>query len=72
MKKRIHGRKADGCWSTALDLAAALDLPAEPPASGLAVCLQLAASLAQQRAAGGSVLLALTGRRPLPPTFSLL
>jgi hypothetical protein len=55
-----------------LDLAAALGLEAEPPPDALAVCLELAASLAQRRGAGPAVLMALSGRRPLPPDFSLL
>ena len=55
-----------------LDLAAALELAAEPPAEALALSLELAASLAQRRGQGAAVLLALAGRRTLPSGFSLL
>jgi hypothetical protein len=55
-----------------LDLAVALDLVVEPPAEALALCLELAANLAQQRGQGVAVLLALTGRRALASGFSLL
>ena len=51
-----------------LDLAAAINAPAEPPAEAL----EIAAGLALQSAQGGEVLLALTGRRPLPTGFSLV
>jgi uncharacterized protein (TIGR03083 family) len=55
-----------------LDLAAALDVPAEPPAAALAEALEIAAGLALHAGQGGEVLLALTGRRPLPAGFSLI
>jgi hypothetical protein len=56
-----------------LDLVAAtgLALPAEF-AEPVAGCLQLAARLAATRVDPGDVLLALTGRRPLPDGFSVL
>jgi uncharacterized protein (TIGR03083 family) len=55
-----------------LDLAAALELVVEPPDEALTLSLELAANLAQRRGHGATVLLALSGRRPLPSGFSLL
>ena len=55
-----------------LDLAAAINAPAEPPAEALAEALEIAAGLALHSGQGGEVLLALTGRRPLPAGFSLV
>lgn len=56
-----------------LDLVAALGLDAP---AGLSVpmtsCLRLAADLADQRGDGAALLLALTGRRPLPDGFTVL
>ena len=54
------------------DLAAALDVVTAPPPAAATSALQLAAGLAAERGAAVDVLLALTGRRPLPPGFSLL
>jgi uncharacterized protein (TIGR03083 family) len=55
-----------------LDLAAALGQSVEPPAQALAASLELAAQIALRRGSGTEVLLALTGRRPLPPDFSVV
>jgi uncharacterized protein (TIGR03083 family) len=56
-----------------LDLATALDVEAPPVlAAPIAACLQLAAAVAARSPSGGLVLLALTGRRPLPPGFSVI
>lgn len=52
------------------DLAAAVDLPLTVPASAGESAARLAAALLGERT--GEVLLALTGRRPLPPGFSVL
>jgi len=55
-----------------LDLAAALGAPAEPPAQAATVCLQLAAEVVARRGQAAPVLLALSGRRPLPAGFSVI
>jgi uncharacterized protein (TIGR03083 family) len=55
-----------------VDLAHALDLPVDPPAEALASALRLACGLAAGSGSGADVLLALTGRRPLPASFTLL
>jgi uncharacterized protein (TIGR03083 family) len=54
------------------DLSAALGLAADPPEEALASALSLAVMLVRERGAGVDVLLALTGRRPLPPGFTVL
>ena len=55
-----------------LDLAAALGVDAQPPEAALDAALDLAVDLATRRGRGPVALLALTGRRPLPPGFSVL
>ena len=55
-----------------LDLAAAIGLPLEPPAESAAISLEIAAGLALRSGQAGDLLLGLTGRRPLPPGFSVL
>jgi uncharacterized protein (TIGR03083 family) len=55
-----------------LDLAAAIGVAPSPPAEALAESLLLAANLSLLRGQGAEVLLALTGRDPLPPGFSVL
>ncbi|MEZ5091192.1 maleylpyruvate isomerase N-terminal domain-containing protein [Nocardioides sp.] len=54
------------------DLAAALGCPAEVPASAAAETLAVLGQVAAADGTAGDVLLALTGRRPLPDRFSLL
>ncbi len=54
------------------DLAAALDAPSDPPAEAADSALHLAAQLAREHGAAVDVLLALTGRRPLPAGFTLV
>jgi hypothetical protein len=54
------------------DLAAALGLSTDPPAEALGSALELAAMLVREHVDGVAVLLALTGRRPLPPGFTVL
>ena len=55
-----------------LDLAAALGVPAEPPPEPAGLSLQIATDLALRSGCGAEVLLALTGRRPLPAGFSVV
>lgn len=55
-----------------LDLARAIAVPFEPPASSLAASLELAADLAARRGRGAEALLALTGRGPLPAGYTVL
>jgi uncharacterized protein (TIGR03083 family) len=55
-----------------LDIAAALERDVTAPAEALADALHLAAELALAKGDGQSVLLALTGRRPLPEDYSVL
>lgn len=55
-----------------LDLAAALGLPAEPPARGAAVALEIVADLAVADGRAAPLLLAATGRTGLPPGFTVL
>jgi uncharacterized protein (TIGR03083 family) len=55
-----------------LDLATAINTPAQPPPEALAASLELAAGLALRSGRGAEALLALTGRRPLPPGFSVV
>jgi hypothetical protein len=54
------------------DLAAALSVPADVPATAAAQALQLIADLAVADGAAGPLLLAATGRSALPPGFSVL
>jgi uncharacterized protein (TIGR03083 family) len=54
------------------DLAAALGLAVDPPAEAAASALQLAGLLVREQGATVDVLLALTGRRPLPAGFTVL
>ena len=54
------------------DLAVALGVETSPPAAAETSALQLAADLAREQGSRVDVLLALTGRRPLAPAFSLL
>jgi len=54
------------------DLAVALDLPPEVPASAAAVALDLVAGLAVAGGLSGPLLLAATGRPGLSPAFSVL
>lgn len=55
-----------------LDLAAALGLPAEPPARGAAVALGIVADLAVADGRAAPLLLAATGRTGLPAGFTVL
>lgn len=55
-----------------LDLSAAVDLPTQPPSEPARLSLQIAADLALRSGRGAEVLLALTGRRPLPAGFSVV
>ena len=55
-----------------LDLANAIGARVEPPAEALALTLHLAANLALRGRQGESVVLALTGRQPLPDGFSVV
>jgi uncharacterized protein (TIGR03083 family) len=55
-----------------LDLAAALGAPLRPPAAPAQISLELAAAVALRSGRGSDVLLALTGRRPLPVGFSVV
>jgi uncharacterized protein (TIGR03083 family) len=54
------------------DLMSALGIAAAPPAVAAASALRLAADLALERDSAVDVLLALTGRRPLPDGFSIV
>ena len=56
----------------ALDIAAALGTTFQPPRAALAEALQVAADSALELGLGTDVLLALTGRRPLPPGSSVV
>ena len=55
-----------------LDLAAAIGARVEPPPEAVAASLNLATTLAHSSGNGPDLLLALTGRRPLPTGFSLV
>jgi uncharacterized protein (TIGR03083 family) len=55
-----------------LDIQAATDVPVDLPAPALEEACALAAVAAAQRGLGPDVLLALTGRRPLPQGFSVV
>lgn len=55
-----------------LDIAAAVDLSFAPPPEVLEEALTLAARIAVLGGQGETALLALTGRRPLPPSFSIV
>jgi uncharacterized protein (TIGR03083 family) len=54
------------------DLTSALGIAAAPPSVAAASALRLAADLALERESAVDVLLALTGRRPLPDGFSIV
>jgi uncharacterized protein (TIGR03083 family) len=54
------------------DLASALDVATDPPVEAADSALQLAALLTREKGATVDVLLALTGRRPLPAGFTLV
>lgn len=55
-----------------LDIAAACGLQVTPPARALADALQIATAVAAARGDGERLLLALTGRKPLPEGFSVV
>jgi len=55
-----------------LDLRVALELDGEPPQAAARAALRLAADVAVARERSGTALLALTGRRGLPESFSVL
>ena len=55
-----------------LDLARAVGLEVEPPRAAIEVSLQIVAELAAAPARAVPLLLAVTGRGPLPPGYSLL
>ena len=55
-----------------LDLGAAIDIELSLPEAASVTTLQLVAELAQQPGKAAPLLLAATGRRPLPPGFSVL
>lgn len=54
------------------DLAVALGLPVSPPTIAARDTMQLSLEVALDRGQAGDVLLALTGRRPLPPDLSVV
>jgi uncharacterized protein (TIGR03083 family) len=54
------------------DLTSALDIEPMPPAVAAASALRLATDLSLERGSAVDVLLALTGRRPLPAGFSVV
>ena len=54
------------------DLAVALGLPVSPPTVAARDTMQLSLEVALDRGQAGDVLLALTGRRPLPPDLSVV
>lgn len=56
----------------ALDIAAALGTTFQPPRDALAETLHVAADSALEQGLGADVVLALTGRRPLPPGSSVV
>ena len=62
MELVIHGR----------DLADALGMDAEPPASGIQVALQVLTGVAVAEGRGPALANALTGRGSLPPNYNLL
>ncbi len=55
-----------------LDIAAATGLAFDPPSPALAASLRVAVEVATLRGQGASLLLALTGRRTLPESFSVV
>jgi hypothetical protein len=55
-----------------MDIARALDIPYTPPAAVLAQALDVATRTAIATGHGETVLLALTGRSALPPSFSVV
>jgi hypothetical protein len=55
-----------------MDIAGAAGVPFEPPVEALAESAALAARVAAVTGKGQAVLLALTGRRELPASFSVL
>jgi uncharacterized protein (TIGR03083 family) len=55
-----------------LDVVEATGVEADPPRSAVAVTLHLAAELAAGSPQAGPLLLAMTGRGPLPPGFTIL
>ena len=55
-----------------LDIAAATDIPVELPPRAVVEASALAAVTAAQRGLGPDLLLAMTGRRGLPPGFSVV
>jgi uncharacterized protein (TIGR03083 family) len=55
-----------------LDLAAAIGVAAEPPAAAADVALRLVGEIAVRTGKAAPVLLALTGRGPLPAGFSMM
>ena len=55
-----------------LDLARALEVEATPPPEASRVCFQLLEELARRQGMEGRVILALTGRLPLPAGYSVL
>jgi hypothetical protein len=56
-----------------LDLVSALGIESPPVLDApVAACLEMAAAAAARGADGGTVLLALAGRRGLPPGFSVV
>jgi len=55
-----------------LDLASALARPEQPSSAALAITLELASTLAIEQSRAGDLLLAITGRRPLPGGFTVL
>ena len=55
-----------------MDIASALDIPFRPPEAVLAEALDVATRTAIATGRGESVLLALTGRSTLPPSFSVV
>jgi uncharacterized protein (TIGR03083 family) len=55
-----------------LDLATAIGVAAEPPTEAAGLCLQLAAEVVARSGKAAPVLLALSGRGPLPAGFSIM
>jgi hypothetical protein len=55
-----------------MDIARALDIPFRPPAAALTEALDVAMRTAVATGHGESLLLTLTGRSTLPPSFSVV
>lgn len=67
MRRRDHDT-----WVRGLDLATAIGVPATFPPAALQASLTLGSALATRTGNGSELLLAATGRQPLPAEFNLL